>query len=76
MPGMPSTLSHWVMVPTRRSTFTRPLRLIWSCGISMYSCTPSVPYTVSPTANCGFFEATTRPMPPARITSSMATGGM
>ena len=42
----------------------------------MYSCTPSVPYTVSPTAKAGFFDATTRPTPPARITSPMATGGM
>ena len=41
-----------------------------------YSCTPSVPLTVSPTAKAGFFDATTLPMPPARITSPMPTGGM
>ena len=35
-----------------------------------------VPVTWSPTWYAGFFESITTPMPPARITSPMPTGGM
>ena len=76
MPGMPSTLSHCVTVPARRSILAMPLRLTWSAGTSQYSCTPGPPVTWSPTAKAGFFDATTTPMPPARMTSPMPTGAM
>ena len=40
------------------------------------SCTPGVQLTTSPTLNASFFDAITSPMPPARMTSPIATGGM
>ena len=45
-------------------------------GMRQYSCTLSTALTVSPGANAGFFDATTTPIPPARITSPMPTGAM
>ena len=76
MPGMPSTLSHCVTLPSARSTLDKPERLTWSAGIRQYSCTPGLPVTWSPTAKAALRDATTTPMPPARITSPMPTGGM
>ena len=76
MPGMPKTLSHCAGVPSVRSIFCR-LRLPGRPAAAwQYSCTPSRPLTTSPTAKAGSLEAMTRPMPPARITSPMPTGGM
>jgi hypothetical protein len=76
MPGMPSTLSHWVSVPRRRSMRDSPLLRSCSPAMVQYSCTPSPPLTVVPTAKAGLSDATTTPTPPARITSPMPTGGM
>ena len=42
----------------------------------LVSCTPGVQLTTSPTLNPSFLDAITSPMPPARITSPIATGGM
>ena len=37
--------------------------------ITAYSCQPSMPITPVPTGSAGFFDATTCPAPPLRITS-------
>ena len=75
MPGMPKTLSHCAGVPRRRSIFcSRPPGM--PAAAWQYSCTPSRPLTTSPGAKAGSFDASTRPMPPARMTSPMPTGGM
>ena len=75
MPGAPSTLSHCVRLPAAGSTLNSALRFIWSALIDAYSCAPTMALTWSPTAQAGFFEATTTPTPTARITSPMPTGG-
>ena len=56
MPGMPSTLSHCVSVPRRRSILTSSPRAICLPAKRAYSCTPSAPLTRSPTANAGILR--------------------
>ena len=76
MPGMPSTLSHCVIVPAVRSILTSAPRASGPASKRAYSWTPRAPETCSPTLNFSLFDATTTPMPPARMTSSMPTGAM
>ncbi len=71
MPGMPSTFSHCGIEPSRRSIFCSA-----RAGRQAYACAPTRPPTMSPAARPGSAEASTRPMPPARITSPMPTGAM
>ena len=70
MPVMPSTPRYIDGVPSAGSTRTSPLP-----SDTAYSCTPKSPCTTVPTGNLGWWDSTTSPTAPARITSSMAIGG-
>ena len=70
MPGMPSVLRWTGSGASCGSTFMSP-----SPGSVAYSWTPTVPLTWSPSAKRGSPEATTWPIPSARITSPIPTGG-
>ena len=71
IPGMPSVERKTGSGARRWSTFVSSFSLRIA-----YSCTPRLPTTWSPGLKRRLFEATTAPTPPARITSSRATGRM
>ena len=70
MPGIPSAPSQVVAGAAERSTLVNS-----DPGSTLCSAAPSRPLTASPTAKSGCRESRTVPMPKARITSSMPTGG-
>ena len=70
MPGIPRAPRKRGSGASDGSTLIAP-----APSLSAYSCTPKRPLTVSPSAKSGCCEAITRPIPSARITSPISTGG-
>ena len=74
--GMPGMTGYFGLMDVGQPRPGETVVVSGAAGADQYSCAPKVPATRSPAANALALETTTRPMPPARITSPISTGRM